>query len=237
MAYTKYYLTEWQLAKHPATDPEQDDILARRLVPPAGLLTPEQTQTLAASVKTMDKAYSSMRADYRSLEKYVADASIRDDGVKGKSLGASIAKAYASFIAARATYMDTVNAEAAPAEEMLLRGHPLKRQILAAGRIFSVFVKTAELLTPENPDRAALQAQRQKLAEALAEGSRPPFMAAPDLERLYRAFLQAATVYATGFDKGLEEEFYASLRLEMNNAALQGRAAYNEFVSAANQVR
>ena len=236
MAYTKYYLTEWQLAKHPATDPEQDDILARRLVPPAGLLTPEQTQTLAASVKTMDKAYSSMRADYRSLEKYVADASIRDDGVKGKSLGASIAKAYASFIAARATYMDTVNAEAAPAEEMLLRGHPLKRQILAAGRIFSVFVKTAELLTPENPDRAALQAQRQKLAEALAEGSRPPFMAAPDLERLYRAFLQAATVYATGFDKGLEEEFYASLRLEMNNAALQGRAAYNEFVSAANQV-
>jgi CMP-2-keto-3-deoxyoctulosonic acid synthetase len=62
-------------------------------------------------------------------------------------------------------------------------------------------------------------------------------MAAPDLERHYRAFLQAATVYATGFDKGLEEEFYASLRLEMNNAALQGRAAYNEFVRAANQAR
>lgn len=237
MAYTKYYLAEWQLAKRPALNPEQDDILARRLIPPTGLLTPEQTQTLAASVKTMDKAFGSMRADYRSLERYVADASIQDDGVKGKSLATSIAKAYASFIEARDAYMGILDAEAGPAENMLLRNHPLKRQILAAGHIFAVFGKTAQLLAPDNPDRAALQAQRRKLADALADGGRPPFMASPDLERRYRAFLKAATRYATGFDKGLEEEFYASLRLEMNNAALESRAAYNDFVRDANQLR
>lgn len=237
MAYTKFYLAEWKLAKRPAIDPEQNDILARRLVPPAGLLTPEQTQTLAASVTKMDKALGSMRADYRSLEKYVADASIRDDGVKGKSLAASISKAYASFVEGRDAYMGIVNAEAGPAEAMLLRNHPLKRQILAAERIFAVFIKTAELLTPDNPDRAALQAQRQELADALAEGGRPPFMAAPDLERRYRAFLKAATQYEVGLGKGLEEEFYAALRLEMNNAALASRAAYNDFVRDANQLR
>ena len=40
MAYTKYYLAEWQLAKRPAISPDEDEILARRLAPPAGLFTP-----------------------------------------------------------------------------------------------------------------------------------------------------------------------------------------------------
>ena len=31
MAYTKYYLAEWQLAKRPAINPDEDEILARRL--------------------------------------------------------------------------------------------------------------------------------------------------------------------------------------------------------------
>ena len=62
-------------------------------------------------------------------------------------------------------------------------------------------------------------------------------MAAPDLERRYRAFLKAAARYEAGMEKGLDEEFYASLRLEMNNAALESRAAYNDFVGDANQLR
>ena len=72
---------------------------------------------------------------------------------------------------------------------------------------------------------------------ALTEGGRPPFMAAPDLERQYRGFLKQASKYAEIFDKGLEEEFYVPTRFDMNNAALASRAAYNDFVKAANQLR
>ena len=237
MAYTKYYLAEWQLGKRPAIAPDEDEILARRLVPPVGLFTPEQTKKMAACVQDMNKAIASMRADYRTLEKYVEDGSVQDDGTRGKYLAAGIAKAHAAFVVARDAYMQIVEAEAAPAEDMLLHNHPLKRQIQAAERIFSVFGKAASLLAPEKPDRQALQAQRQDLAAALADGGRPPFMAAPDLERRYRGFLKQAEIYAELFDKGLEEEFYAPLRFELNKAALASRAAYNDFVRDANQMR
>ena len=237
MAYTKYYLAEWQLAKRPVINPDEDERLARRLVPPVGLFTQEQTKKMAASVQEMNKAIASMRADYRTLEKYVEDASLQDDGVKGKYLGAGIAKAHAAYVVARDAYMQVVEGEAAPAEDMLLSNHPLKRQIQAAEHIFSVFGKVASLLAPEKPDREALQAQRQKLAASLADGGRPPFMAAPELERRYRNFLKQAEGYAELFDQGLDEEFYAPLRFELNKAALASRAAYNDFVRDANQMR
>lgn len=237
MAYTKYYLSEWQLAKRPAINPDEDEILARRLVPPVGLFTPEQTKKMAASVQEMNKAIASMRADYRTLEKYVEDALLQDDGAKGKSLGAGIARAHAAFVAARDAYMQIVEAEAAPAEDVLLSNHPLKRQIQAAERIFAIFGKVASLLAPEKADREALQAQRQELATALADGGRPPFMAAPELERRYRGFLKQAESYAAFFDQGLNEEFYAPLRFEMNKAAVASRAAYNDFVRDANKMR
>ena len=237
MAYTKYYLAEWQLAKRPAINPDEDEILARRLAPPAGLFTPEQTKKMAANVQEMNKAVASMRADYRSLEKYVEDALLQDDGVKGKALGAGIAKAHAAFVVARDAYMQIVEAEAAPAEDILLSSHPLKRQIQAAERIFAVFGKAASLLAPDRPDREALQAQRQELAAALADGGRPPFMAAPDLERRYRGFLKQAEIYAELFDQGLNEEFYAPLRFEMNKTAVASRTAYNDFVRDANKMR
>ena len=237
MAYTKYYLAEWQLAKRPAINPDEDEILARRLAPPVGLFTPEQTKKMAASVQEMNKAIASMRADYRSLEKYVEDAQLQDDGAKGKALGAGIAKAHASFVVARDAYMQIVEAEAAPAEDILLSNHPLKRQIQAAERIFAVFGKAASLLAPDKPDREALQALRQELAAALADAARPPFMAAPDLERRYRGFLKQAESYAELFDQGLNEEFYAPLRFEMNKAAVASRTAYNDFVRDANKMR
>ena len=236
-AYTKYYLAEWQLAKRPELNTDQDAALARRLTPPVSLFTPEQTKKMAACVQDMNKAIVDMRADYRLLEKYVADESIQDNGVKGKALAAEILKEHAAFIVARDAYMAIVEGEAAPAEDILLRNHPLKRQIQAAEQIFAVFGKTASLLGADSPDKEALKAQRKELADALTEGGRPPFMAAPDLERQYRGFLKQAGKYAEIFDKGLEEEFYVPTRFDMNNAALASRAAYNDFVKAANQLR
>ena len=237
IAYTKYYLAEWQLAKRPVVNADEDEILARRLVPPVGLFTPEQTKKMAASVQEMNKAIASMRADYRTLEKYVEDVSLQDNGVKGKALAAGIARAHAAFVVARDAYMQIVEVEAAPAEDILLSNHPLKRQIQAAEHIFAVFGKVANLLAPDRPDRESLQAQRKELAAALADGGRPPFMAAPDLERRYRGFLKQAESYAELFDQGLAEEFYAPLRFEMNKAAVASRAAYNDFVRDANKMR
>lgn len=236
-AYTKYYLAEWQLAKRPSINADQEDAIARRLTPPANLFTPEQAKKMSACVQDMNKAVASMRADYRLLEKYVADATIQDNGVKGKALSAGILKEHAAFVAARDGFMEIVEGEAAPAEDILLRTHPLKRQIQAAERIFAVFGKTARLLAPDTPDREALKAQREELAIALTEGGRPPFMAAPELERQYRGFLKQVGKYAEFFDKGIEEEFYVPIRFDMNNAALASRAAYNDFVKAANQLR
>lgn len=237
MAYTKYYLAEWNLAKRPSVNPSEDDALARRLVPPPHLFTPEEEKALASHVQSMDKSLSSMRADYRALEKYVEDVSIQDDGAKGRQLGSSIAKAHAAYISARDAYLGIVEAKAAPAEELLLRGHPLKRQIQAADNIFGVYLKTAELLTPEKHDRDALVALRKKLAENIEDGSRPPFMASPEAERPYREFLRHAAQYAASFDRGLNEGFHNTVRQELNNAALASRAAYNDFVRVANRLR
>ena len=236
-AYTKYYLAEWQLGKRPDLNADQDAALARRLTPPVSLFTPEQTQKMATCVQNMNKAIVDMRADYRLLEKYVADESIQDNGVKGKAFAAEILKSHAAFIAARDSYMSIVEGEAAPAEDILLRNHPLKRQIQAAERIFAVLGKTATLLAPSKPDRDALKALRGELAAAIADGGRPPFMAAPELERQYRGFLKQAGNYMQLFDQGLEEEFYVQVRFEMNKAALASRAAYNDFVKVANQMR
>jgi hypothetical protein len=97
-AYTKYYLAEWQLAKRPELNTDQDAALARRLTPPVSLFTPEQTQKMAACVQSMNKAIVDMRADYRLLEKYVSDESIQDNGVKGKALAAEILKEHAAFM-------------------------------------------------------------------------------------------------------------------------------------------
>lgn len=85
----------------------------------------------------MAKTAASIRADYRALERYVKDVDIQDDGVKGRALAASMEKAHAEFAAARESYVRTVEAHAVTAEGLLLRGHPLRRQILAAERVFA----------------------------------------------------------------------------------------------------
>ena len=55
-AYTKYYLAEWQLAKRPELNADQDAALARRLTPPVSLFTPEQAKKMTACVQDMLQA-------------------------------------------------------------------------------------------------------------------------------------------------------------------------------------
>lgn len=236
MANARVYLREWRLAPRPKVRSGAD--AAARLAPPRGLFPAQEEARLAHYVQDMGKALDSMLAEYRALEKYLADDSIQDDGVKGKALVESLGRGHAVFMAARDGFLEIVEARAARAEEMLLQEHPLKRQILQAGKIFSLFRKAASLLAPEKPDQAqkeALRQLRQELDAAIAVAGRPPFPAAPEVERSFRAFLKEATLFSRSLERGLGEGFYSPLRRDLNDAALRSREAYNAFVREANQ--
>ena len=234
-AYTEYYLAEWQLAKHPRVDNEADALLTRRLKPPAGLFSVEQEKQLAAFVKAMDKAIADMRSAYRSLEAYVMDASIRDDGVRGRQLGERILGAHAAYIAARDGWMHIVEAATGPAEELLLRDHPLRRQIQAASRIFAVHRRVTQVLALPQPDMEELARLQGELEAGIQEGGKPPFRAKPRVERTYRHFLKEASSYKEAIARGIAEGFHSNVREEMNRAALSCRTSYNEFVRVANE--
>lgn len=237
-AQARYYLQEWQLLPRPEASGNEDRALARRLTPPAGLLAEADATLMTRQVEIMSKAAASIRADYRALERYVQDSSIQDDGARGRALTASMERALADFVAARETYVRTVEGYAVKAEDVLLRGHPLRRQIQAAERLFAGYGAVARLLAPPAPDTAALRAQLQALREALATAGRPPFWAPPEVERLFRAFLKTAAQYEALLAQGVEAAFFsAPLRQSMNDAVRNSRAAYNAFVRAANNVQ
>ena len=233
--HVRRYLREWELAPRPDSDNERDKTLTRALTPPEGLFTGEETEALARQVETMDKAVGSMRADYRALEKYVNDHTIRDDGVRGKNLAASLEQAHEAFTAARRAYLDFVDARAEAAADILLRGHPLKRQIQASEKIFVFFKATAECLREEKPDREGLASISRELNAALKTVERPPFRAAPHVERAFRHFVRQARGFALGLERGLDSGFYAPVRRDLNSAAQASREAYNAFVHEANQ--
>lgn len=228
------YLEDWRLAARPAVRGARGDA-ARGLAPAKGLFPAATEAQLAQWVRDMDKALDAMLADYKSLERYVKDDSVIDDGVRGKKLVESLGASHAVFMAARDSYLEIVEARAAQAEEVLLRDHPLQRQIVAAEKIFSLFRKAAGLLGPEKPDKEALEKLRRELESVLAKAGRPPFPASPELERSYRAFLKEAALFPEGLARGLAEGFYSPLRRDLNSIADRSREAYNAFARAANQ--
>ncbi len=232
MGNVRYYLHEWLLAPRPAGG--DGKAVSARLAPPSGMFTEDESRALAQWVADMNQSIDSMRADYRALERYVNDQSIRDDGVKGEALTNSIAKSHERFMAARDGYMGTIEARASSVEEVLLYGHPLKRQILEARKIFGLFSRTAGLLVAQQPDREGLEQVVAKLDASLKDAGRPPFPASPDVERVYREFLKQGTAFKDALAQGLAEGFYNPVREDLNSAAEGSRQAYNDFVRAAN---
>lgn len=236
-AYTKFYLAEWQLARCPAVDARADAALTQRLIPPAGLFSPDESQKLAIQAQRMDKAIADMRDGYHALEAYVKDTSLRDNGVRGRQLGGRILQAHAAYREARNSWLHMVEAESGQAEELLLRGHPLYRQIRAAGRIFAVHDKLQQLLALPQPEGSAFAELGRELDALIQEADRPPFKAAPAVERWYRQFLKAAHAYRQGMAQGMAEGFHNDVREALNRAVLDGRTAYNAFVRSANDGR
>ncbi|WP_241159381.1 MULTISPECIES: hypothetical protein [unclassified Desulfovibrio] len=262
-ANARLYLKTWQLPGRPKGAGSREAAKAR-LKPKAGVFSEEEAAKLTAALAGMDKALDSLLGKYKALEDYVADSRIKDDGAKGKALAAKLDADHAEFMAARKSWLEIVEARAAQAEAALLRGHPLQRQIEAASAIFAGFGRAAELLgaedaaaagevaakgaaaekqagdaaaTLEATARTTLQHIHTELANRIAEAGKPPFAAAPQLERQYRAFLKEAQAYADALGRGLAEGFYPPQRRELNVAALRSRAAYNAFVREANGLR
>lgn len=248
-ANARFYLKTWRLPRRPAVAGGRQ-AARERLTPGAGLFSEEEAGRLTAALDGMDKALDSLLGRYRSLERYVADPDIRDDGARGTALARKLEGDHAVFMAARKSWLEIVEARAAAAEAALLREHPLQRQIRGAEAIFACFARAAAALGTEADDdgkgaeapagaaaRAGLERIHAELEADIAASGKPPFPAAPELERRYRAFLKEATAYAAALERGLAEGFFAPQRRELNVAAIRSRAAYNAFVRAANGLR
>lgn len=230
--YAQFYLETWHLPGKLKITSRKD--ANSRLTPPKGIFDASEERDLARALADMDKALTDMLGHYRALEKYVADDTIQDDGRQGKALAKKVNNGHAVFMRARKSWLDIVENRAARAEMALLREHPLQRQILAARQIFSQIGQISGLMKGESVDRAILQQLRQGLAKNFEMGSRPPFPAAPGLERYYRGFLKSVDAYLAVFDRAMLEGFFPPQKRELVLAARNCQSAYNAFVNAAN---
>lgn len=266
-AHARTYLRVWHLPHvSPLAGARNGKSAARAaLRPEKGLFTDAEADALTTAQKAMDKALDALLERYGELERYVKDASIRDDGARGRKLVRQMDSDHAVFMAARKSWLEIVTARATAAEAALLREHPLRRQIQAANTVFALYGEVADALatekgaataatssatpadmpgaapgaakSPEAATRTTLERLRAELATCVADAARPPFAAAPSLERRYRAFLKEAQAYLAALDHGLNEGFFAAQRRELNTAAARSRAAYNLFVTEANGIR
>ncbi len=228
-----YYLDVWRLPKKPRA--HGADRAKKAMHPPKGIFNEKEEAALAAAFQEMDQALGSMLKDYTSLEQYVADDSIRDNGKEGKKLGKKIADNHSRFMKARKTWLEMVDARAEQAQEILLREHPLERQILDASKMFSIFREITALLVPENTDKSAVSALRQNLDQVLADAKRPPFPASPQLEREYRGYLKTVDKYLQSLDAGLKEGFFTPQKKILTTDVINCHNAYNSFAKLANQ--
>lgn len=230
-ANAQLYLHTWRLAPRPARGTTHEIEI------PSGIFDQEETSRLKGLVGRMDKALNQLYGHYTALEKYVADHSIQDDGKRGRVLVSRIASAHADFIKARRSWLEMVQSQAAQAETILLREHPLERQIIDSQKIFAQFREVANLLASGSSDRSLLKAVYNNIAALHIDAAKPPFPSSPEVERLFRQFLKYVGTYQEVFSRSIDEGFHEVQRRELNKASLDCQKAYNEFAAAANKVK
>lgn len=228
MAGTQIYLSTWRLPR--ATKGGRHT----GLIPPKGLFNDAEASDITSALRDMDKALADMLVHYSSLEKYVADTSIHDDGKRGRELAQKIGLAHAQYVKARKSWLGIVEKSAQKAEGTLLYNHPLKRQILAAGEIFAQFREVGSLLASGDPPVELLQVCEANLKDILASAGKPPFTAKPALERRYRDFLKQVQTYVEILERGIKEGFHSIQKRELNAATEASRRVYNKFAASVN---
>lgn len=226
------YIKNWRLPERPKL-PQKYSADPRLKAPPE-IFTKAEEAALAKALDDMDKALNALFGHYKSLEKYVADSSIIDDGKKGLELSDKIARGHFEYMSAKRTWLEIVEARAARAEAELLRDHPLQRQILSAQSIFAQMREAGDLLRAEPDNRKALEIVAKNLDAVIAEAALPPFQASPALERLYRNFLKEAKAWNALLSRGVLEGFFSAQKSGLVKAFAKCRDAYNDFVRAVN---
>lgn len=228
-ACAEFYLETWHLPRRPKGP------YVRDFAPAPGLIKGQAARLIDEFLAAMDKASDSMLMAYGRLESYMQDPSIQDDGKLGRELAGQVGDGYKRYLAARKSFMAIVEQKTEEAEDTLLRGHPLKRQIRLAQCIFAQFRQTGDLLASGNPAHGLLRASGDNLRKLIGEAGKPPFAASPHYERLYRQFLKKAGDYAAVLDRGLTEGFHSLQKRELLRALNTCRDAYNDFAAAINE--
>ncbi|MDR2574524.1 MAG: hypothetical protein LBC94_09345 [Desulfovibrio sp.] len=229
------YLQSWRLKTIPRIARGTLDTAAKRLEPPLEVFPEQEREQFARYILDMGRALEEVLKEYRQLEKYVKDNSIIDDGAGGNEIIATLDAAHRNFLVARDDFLKRAEELSAPAEDALLHGHPLRRQIALAREIFLLCRRCATLLGEEQPDKTALGLLGEELGHVLNEAGKPPFRGSPGLERQYRVFLREVERFAEVLASGLAGNFDAVTRRSMNEAISAGRAAYNNFAMTANE--
>lgn len=227
-AYSQIYGQIWQLAKMPPLPKQKPD-----LKPDKGIFSLTEERALDRALKGMDRELEKIRNAYADLEKYVLDETIQDDGKKGEQLCKLIGTSHAGFVKARKDWRSLVEARAIEAEDYLLAEHPLKRQVLAARQIFEQMNEALELLRMQDTRRTDLEPFETALGELAIQAAKPPFPAAPALERLYRGFIREVEHFDKVMAAGLNEGFHAQIKRELAKIMERSRNAYNAFAREA----
>lgn len=230
-ANSQAYLNTFRLPPRPDVGPRTPEALK----PEAGLFDEQEAKDLTTGWQGMDRAFEALLGHYASLEKYVADRNIRDDGKLGNDLVAKIASDYGQFVKARHSWLSIVQRRASEAQHILLYNHPLERQIFAGENIFAQIREANDILASGKFDAALLQTICAIIRAQIEVGARPPFPAKPALERVYRGFLKAAAVYADNLEHGSAEGIRSYQRREVAESARACAHAWNEFAKEANQ--
>ena len=229
------YSRVWQLPRRAPSKAAKNDL--RAVKAPKGVFTEKEEKALAASLDNMDKALEAALKSYRSLEEYILDDSIRDDGKRGRALAAAIESRLARFNKARRAWISLWEKKADSAEAFIWRGHPLRRQIIDAQRIRRILNQALNLTREGDGAAEALKEADASLREILADAEKPPFRGSPALERLYREFLKKVDACEKSLGQCAREGRLANKRLEIAIAVSRVGVAYNAFAKAVNEAR
>lgn len=226
----EYYRTNWALPDKIEVPPKDLSVMT----PPKGIFSEAEEKVMAAAANDMEKAVKAMLDFYRKLELYVDNPAIQDDGKQGQELLGQLDGQNIKYMAARKTWLDTVETRTAAAEEALLQDHPLARQISASRNILQTIEVLANLLKANSLHRQDLGMLIQTLEVNIENGAKPPFQAPPGLERLYREFLRSVQDCVNILKRCEAEGIFSYQRRELGRALNSCQTAYNAFAAALN---
>lgn len=204
----------------------------------------EAAERFRAAMGEMSAALEEARAASLELRKYDQDRTIRDDGVLGRKLVASIHAASDRWTAARDRALALADTAADEAEEILLRGHILKPQIVSARLLIRRMNQAPSMLAPVTgdgagkgrPDVDAIRLWRQDMDGMLKDMALLPFAIPGEIERAWRGFLNAAEAFPRAVEKGENTGFDDAALRTINGASAGTKHAYNAFAEAANEL-